>query len=1386
MAYVNVAEWSPEHVADWLRGLDDEIQPYTQFFINNNINGCHLLTLCRDDLTNLNINKIGHQELVLEAVELLRQLHYNLTSETLQSLSLKLGCKSQSLFNNLKHLSQSSADSGKKERVSTETLSAVSDILNLVKSLISWLDRYPFVGQEKYVDVRKSVLKLSVELASTAQRDQFAEMPHEVIKECCLNLAAQSDKIVQEFNDSLIIQPASLEVAKVKRKVDDDLGIHINSSYTGIHIIEDVKFQSPAYRCGKIEEGDEIVQVNYQTVIGWQVKNIICAMREHPSEVHVTLKKRPRHPNVLGQVITLWPYRIPSKKTAFRKLYKWSKGKSTIDIRDVCPTAGEQRSDMNNVAVNGTLPANEKERNFPAGRSRSRIRRRATVTGVSPTLLQPPVSIEELMGSSGKKKESVGRTVSYDPSKIVNVEDAVFKKDSGVQDKDPCAENGVNGKPSCSSNIENGKEKNIQKGRFLLPPPEFHFGGQLTCKKPDDKEKEAPMKEVNSLSSKPAAFDQKSGEMCQGSGKYPIPAISVNKPYTHKNQPLPQENSKQLQVDRILKQEKKPDVSSIPHGDSNQEESSSASTLSQFVRDMSPSPRKSNKRTFQFPSRENPQAQEARSTKKIYDSKMPLERTDDCQVTKNSSVLKQQLLPKRNIQQTKNPDNSCVKPSKVKENQLSSKSSENCREQNFNLPGKDPDFYHYPRFLNYSSSHFQHQTHQSKIISLKSKAKENSNYAQAYNNPYLSSVAKYPSNNIPPRCNTTVIQQQQQQKPSTTVNSVPSKPSVGNKKSLYPQSFCSPSGRSLSFNNIAFSSDDSCSDDYEIYEEINERPPPSKPIVPPKPPQLRPENNPAFAAKIAEVYSMLCQGNSFLPAHKNNNYGNTISPESSAMIDELARRMYLALQMNHLKSQTVDQSNYVQPTRGQHRYVHPNNMVPQNHYYQHHINNVPKGFTEQCPPQVNVSYLNLYNTPHNSMKTSPDSGYATLNHADIVNGQPLKLPTSDPLLNRHSNMFKSATSQEIHNLYTSQGANKSAPGTHDSHYFSKQMSSDVHQNGNLFLDPTYEVLSAWQNRKQSMFSENKKDGSNIRSGNYSENTVICPAEKESENELPCRDTPEANNPEAKTSESFASSDSPGQGKSGFTLLKKDTYSFEEQGKTVPELPRNKECIFSGTELKNSEKLSINGEEKTGSDKKLQPTIMTLMSSMPKPPKLDDNDATVTKSSSAQTDIDMGDTETTCFDSIHIKTNNVFCENSSTINDESFPSSLNCSQISAADSTNVSYSSSLNSSPSGSVISSAGSCYYYADTRTQSQMGSHLPSVSSDIMDEDSLPEALRSSVLPTMGVSMLSKKRNSSSSSSSEPGSIIRPSTCTSLMLEESAPNMPKIPGIITDVEHTF
>ena len=57
----------------------------------------------------------------------------------------------------------------------------------------------------------------------------------------------------------------------------------------------------------------QVVQVNYQTVVGWHPKKMLRLMEENPSELILTLKKRPRHHhNHLG--IYMKPFRIPARK----------------------------------------------------------------------------------------------------------------------------------------------------------------------------------------------------------------------------------------------------------------------------------------------------------------------------------------------------------------------------------------------------------------------------------------------------------------------------------------------------------------------------------------------------------------------------------------------------------------------------------------------------------------------------------------------------------------------------------------------------------------------------------------------------------------------------------------------------------------------------------------------------------------------------------------------------------------------------------------------------------------------------------------------------------------------------------------------------------------
>lgn len=72
MAYVSVAEWRPEQVTEWLKGLDNSIVSYIHSFSNNEVNGQQLLNLTSDELTHLGVEKLGHQELILEAVQHLR------------------------------------------------------------------------------------------------------------------------------------------------------------------------------------------------------------------------------------------------------------------------------------------------------------------------------------------------------------------------------------------------------------------------------------------------------------------------------------------------------------------------------------------------------------------------------------------------------------------------------------------------------------------------------------------------------------------------------------------------------------------------------------------------------------------------------------------------------------------------------------------------------------------------------------------------------------------------------------------------------------------------------------------------------------------------------------------------------------------------------------------------------------------------------------------------------------------------------------------------------------------------------------------------------------------------------------------------------------------
>ena len=57
--------------------------------------------------------------------------------------------------------------------------------------------RQPFEGQEKYDNIKKFLVELSIRLATIAQRDKFAENQASLILQTCENLVSVSDEIIQ-------------------------------------------------------------------------------------------------------------------------------------------------------------------------------------------------------------------------------------------------------------------------------------------------------------------------------------------------------------------------------------------------------------------------------------------------------------------------------------------------------------------------------------------------------------------------------------------------------------------------------------------------------------------------------------------------------------------------------------------------------------------------------------------------------------------------------------------------------------------------------------------------------------------------------------------------------------------------------------------------------------------------------------------------------------------------------------------------------------------------------------------------------------------------------------------------------------------------------------
>ncbi|XP_037551329.1 connector enhancer of kinase suppressor of ras 3 isoform X1 [Nematolebias whitei] len=291
-----ITKWTPKQVVDWTKGLDDSLQQYVGNFEREKISGEQLLKITHQDLEELGVARIGHQELVLEAVDLLCALNYGVETDNLKNLVMRMRAATNSLHMATSDRRKSPAHDGSISRKpQNDFLTSVVELIGAAKSFLAWLDRTPLTGISDFTTTKNKIIQLCLELTTTVQQQDCSiyEMEEKIL-EVSKVLNNICDQTVRTTSDPLMSQSTCLEEVQLTDiKPGEGLGMYIKSTYDGLHVITGTTEHSPADLSRRIHAGDEVIQVNQQTVVGWQLKNLVFKLREDPKGVVLLLKKRP-------------------------------------------------------------------------------------------------------------------------------------------------------------------------------------------------------------------------------------------------------------------------------------------------------------------------------------------------------------------------------------------------------------------------------------------------------------------------------------------------------------------------------------------------------------------------------------------------------------------------------------------------------------------------------------------------------------------------------------------------------------------------------------------------------------------------------------------------------------------------------------------------------------------------------------------------------------------------------------------------------------------------------------------------------------------------------------------------------------------------------------
>nr|XP_015825365.2 connector enhancer of kinase suppressor of ras 1 isoform X1 [Nothobranchius furzeri] len=289
----SIASWSAERVSKWLQGLDG---PMSQYQVSEwNLSIEDLLILTSQDLEKLGVRKIGHQELILEAVEKLCSLHYGLGGESLKVLTEKLCAVAQTLQKGIEsHWRRNSYDGRSTKKMSAGILKVVVELIASAKGLFTLLKRYQLFQPCGFAET-KNIFIYCKELGDIVHKDTTVFEKENDIIVICRQVVEICDGILRSVPETILTQTAQLEsVDLVPVSPGDYLGIEITSTSSSNHYVTGAAAEPSTDAYLRVLAGDEVIQVNDQIVVGWSRDNLLKKLQENASGVTLVLKKIPR------------------------------------------------------------------------------------------------------------------------------------------------------------------------------------------------------------------------------------------------------------------------------------------------------------------------------------------------------------------------------------------------------------------------------------------------------------------------------------------------------------------------------------------------------------------------------------------------------------------------------------------------------------------------------------------------------------------------------------------------------------------------------------------------------------------------------------------------------------------------------------------------------------------------------------------------------------------------------------------------------------------------------------------------------------------------------------------------------------------------------------